>query len=223
MYDVYWYCQMKKNEWLWKFWKKRGVVEKRGRRKRNPCPMRLCLGEEKGLPFCTIFLYKHNLFCMVLCKFLLISLIFVNCLSISCLFSSVILSNCNDSVLSIGLLGLSNAEIYAWMSVLNAATISSICSVSFFTFSKRAKVVFARIIYDAGSNLQCQCPSTRHARHKTESCSEQKYSNSKLLCIWQNCLEEISDITMSASGFWNGVSFSGLIWRGVGLEEYIPP
>ena len=39
MYDVYWYCQMKKNEWLWKFWKrndlyenfeKRGVVEKRG-------------------------------------------------------------------------------------------------------------------------------------------------------------------------------------------------
>jgi hypothetical protein len=39
MYDVYWYCQMKKNEWLWKFWKrndlyenfeKRVVVEKRG-------------------------------------------------------------------------------------------------------------------------------------------------------------------------------------------------
>jgi hypothetical protein len=22
MYDVYWYCQMKKNEWLWKFWKR---------------------------------------------------------------------------------------------------------------------------------------------------------------------------------------------------------
>ena len=22
MYDVYWYCQLKKNEWLWKFWKK---------------------------------------------------------------------------------------------------------------------------------------------------------------------------------------------------------
>jgi hypothetical protein len=33
-----------KKEWfIWKFWK-RGVVEKRGRRKRNPCPMRLwCL------------------------------------------------------------------------------------------------------------------------------------------------------------------------------------
>jgi hypothetical protein len=39
MYDVYGYCQMKKNEWLWKFWKrndlfenfeKRGVVEKKG-------------------------------------------------------------------------------------------------------------------------------------------------------------------------------------------------
>jgi hypothetical protein len=28
MYDVYWYCQMKKNEWLWKFWKKGGVVER---------------------------------------------------------------------------------------------------------------------------------------------------------------------------------------------------
>jgi hypothetical protein len=50
MYDVYWYCQMKKNEWLWTFWKrndlyehfeKRGGVEKRGRRKRNTCPMRL--------------------------------------------------------------------------------------------------------------------------------------------------------------------------------------
>ena len=27
MYDVYWYCQMKKNEWLWK---KVGVVEKMG-------------------------------------------------------------------------------------------------------------------------------------------------------------------------------------------------
>ena len=22
MYDVYWYCQMKKKEWLWKFWKR---------------------------------------------------------------------------------------------------------------------------------------------------------------------------------------------------------
>ena len=51
MYDVYWYCQMKKNERLWKFWKrndlyenfeKRGVVEKGERRKRNLCPMRLC-------------------------------------------------------------------------------------------------------------------------------------------------------------------------------------
>ena len=39
MYDVYWYCQMKKNEWLWQFWKRNdyenfekrgGVVEKRG-------------------------------------------------------------------------------------------------------------------------------------------------------------------------------------------------
>ena len=46
MYDLYWYCQMKKKrmimkilkkEWfIWKFWKKE-VVEKRGRRKRNPC------------------------------------------------------------------------------------------------------------------------------------------------------------------------------------------
>ena len=31
-YDVYWYCQMKKNEWLWKFWKKGGSREKRGGR-----------------------------------------------------------------------------------------------------------------------------------------------------------------------------------------------
>ena len=31
MYDVYWYCQMKKKEWLWTFLKKGGpVVEKRG-------------------------------------------------------------------------------------------------------------------------------------------------------------------------------------------------
>ena len=27
MYDVYWYCQMKKNEWLWKFWKKDDLYE----------------------------------------------------------------------------------------------------------------------------------------------------------------------------------------------------
>jgi hypothetical protein len=48
MYDVYWYCQMKKNEWLWKFWKrndyenfeKRGIVEKRG--KEETKSMRLC-------------------------------------------------------------------------------------------------------------------------------------------------------------------------------------
>jgi hypothetical protein len=33
-----------------KICKRRGVVEKRGRRKRNPCPMRLCLK-----PFLTIF------------------------------------------------------------------------------------------------------------------------------------------------------------------------
>ena len=42
--DVYWYCQMKKNEWLWKFWKRNDLYEnfeKGGRRKRNPCPMRL--------------------------------------------------------------------------------------------------------------------------------------------------------------------------------------
>ena len=26
MYDVYWYCQMKKNEWLWKFWKKEWFI-----------------------------------------------------------------------------------------------------------------------------------------------------------------------------------------------------
>jgi uncharacterized membrane protein len=38
--------QWRKNEWLCKFWKrndllkKKGVVEKGGRRKRNPCPMR---------------------------------------------------------------------------------------------------------------------------------------------------------------------------------------
>ena len=53
MYDVYWYCQMKKNEWLWKFWKRNDLCENLkkkegsrekggGRRKRNPCPMRLC-------------------------------------------------------------------------------------------------------------------------------------------------------------------------------------
>jgi hypothetical protein len=27
MYDVYWYCQMKKNEWLWKFWKRNDWYE----------------------------------------------------------------------------------------------------------------------------------------------------------------------------------------------------
>ena len=45
MYDVYWYCQMEKNEWLWKFWKRNDYenFEKRGRRKRNPCPMHLWL------------------------------------------------------------------------------------------------------------------------------------------------------------------------------------
>ena len=41
-----------KKEWfIWKFWKKGGggVVEKRGRRKRNPCPMRLWYIFEIGL------------------------------------------------------------------------------------------------------------------------------------------------------------------------------
>jgi hypothetical protein len=53
MYDVYWYCQLKKKrmivkilkkEWfIWKFWKRGGGSrENGGRRKRNPCPMRLC-------------------------------------------------------------------------------------------------------------------------------------------------------------------------------------
>ena len=43
IYAVYWYCQMKKNELLWKFWKRNDYdnFEKRGRRKQNPCPMRL--------------------------------------------------------------------------------------------------------------------------------------------------------------------------------------
>jgi hypothetical protein len=27
MYDVYWYYQMKKNEWLWKFWKRNDLYE----------------------------------------------------------------------------------------------------------------------------------------------------------------------------------------------------
>ena len=33
IYDVYWYCQMKKNEWLWKFWKRNDLyenIEKKG-------------------------------------------------------------------------------------------------------------------------------------------------------------------------------------------------
>jgi hypothetical protein len=48
---TYWYCQMKKKrmimkilkkEWfIWKFWKKGGGSREKGRRKRNPCPMRL--------------------------------------------------------------------------------------------------------------------------------------------------------------------------------------
>ena len=47
MYDVYWYCQMKKNERLWKFWKrndlyenfeKRVVVEKRGEEEMKSMP-----------------------------------------------------------------------------------------------------------------------------------------------------------------------------------------
>ena len=46
-YNVYWYCQMKKNEWLWKFWKrndlyenfeKKGVVEKRGEEETKSMP-----------------------------------------------------------------------------------------------------------------------------------------------------------------------------------------
>ena len=59
MYDVYWYCQMKKKrmimkilkkEWfIWKFWKKGGGSrEKGGRRKRNPCPMRLWFFRENS-------------------------------------------------------------------------------------------------------------------------------------------------------------------------------
>jgi hypothetical protein len=43
LYDVYWYCQMKKNEW------------KGGRRKQNPCPMRLWFA---NIPFILTGLYK---------------------------------------------------------------------------------------------------------------------------------------------------------------------
>ena len=57
MYDVYCYCQMKKNEWLWTFWKrndlyenfeKRGVVENRR-------------GEEetKSMPHAPVLSCKH--------------------------------------------------------------------------------------------------------------------------------------------------------------------
>jgi hypothetical protein len=52
MYDVYWYCQMKKkrmfmkilkNEWfIWKFWKKGGVVEKRGEEETKSMPHAPC-------------------------------------------------------------------------------------------------------------------------------------------------------------------------------------
>ena len=48
MYDVYWYCKMKKKrmimkilkkEWfIWKFWKKGGVVEKRGEEETKSMP-----------------------------------------------------------------------------------------------------------------------------------------------------------------------------------------
>jgi hypothetical protein len=37
-----------------------GVVEKRGRRKRNPCPMRLCLDSKKW--YCSIVLVKKKTF-----------------------------------------------------------------------------------------------------------------------------------------------------------------
>ena len=58
MYDVYWYCQMKKNEWLWKFWKRNdyeNFEQKGGRRKRNPCPM-------APVVFVTLWwcLHQHN-------------------------------------------------------------------------------------------------------------------------------------------------------------------
>ena len=58
MYDVYWYRQMKKNEWLWKFWKrndlyenfekKGGVVEKRGEE------------EAKSMPHAPVLLVSSN-------------------------------------------------------------------------------------------------------------------------------------------------------------------
>ena len=63
MHDVYWYCQMKKKrmimkilkkEWfIWKFWKRGGVVEKRGEE------------ETKSMPYApvfsmTIFLKKYG-------------------------------------------------------------------------------------------------------------------------------------------------------------------
>jgi hypothetical protein len=84
MYDVYWYSQMKKNKWLWKFWKrndlyenfeKREVVEKWGGG-RNPCPMRPCAWDHNycnkslftvffliittALSRCSQFLSYHN-------------------------------------------------------------------------------------------------------------------------------------------------------------------
>ena len=59
----------------------------------------------------------------------------------------------NDSVLSIVLLGLSNAEIYIWMSVFNAATISGICFVSFFAF------LYPRSPNGEGGVLFYLCPS----------------------------------------------------------------
>ena len=76
MYDVYWYCQMKKNEWLWKFWKrndyenfeKRGVVEKRREEETKSMPHapvaktaeQQTTGNPTFAPLTSIFVVPYN-------------------------------------------------------------------------------------------------------------------------------------------------------------------
>ena len=52
MYDIYWYCQMKKNEWLWKFWRKTNDDEnlkKGGSREKGE-------EETKSMPHALVFI-----------------------------------------------------------------------------------------------------------------------------------------------------------------------
>jgi hypothetical protein len=76
MYDVYWYCQMKKNDWLWKFWKRNDLYENFGKKGGGgneihaPCACDL-------FPLFADFILSFYLWCVFGCFFMCFGVFFL--------------------------------------------------------------------------------------------------------------------------------------------------